>query len=95
MCVCDDDIDDGARRDIIDFEILKKARLRDLQLEGEPAPEEAWEIFAGKTGGGISWAHYQRIQACYSSTAELIKGLAHMKRQRRFPRKIACSPEAA
>lgn len=94
MCGCDDDIDGGASRDIIDPEILKKARRRELQLEGESASDEAWDIFSGKTGGGISWENYQRIQACYSSTAELIKGLAHMKRQRLFPRRISCSPEA-
>jgi hypothetical protein len=94
MCGCDDEVDGEAPRELIDPEIVRKARFRELQLGGDPAPEEAWDIFAGKTGGSISWVHYQRVQACYSSTAELAKGLAHMKRQRLYPRRISCSPEA-
>lgn len=92
MCGCDEE--DAPERDVIDLEILEKARSRERSLTGEPVPVEAWDIFAGKSGGGVLWAHYQRMQSCYSSTAQLARSLAHMKRERRFTRKIKCSPAA-
>jgi hypothetical protein len=51
----------------IDIELIPAARAIEAGMPGERADDEAWEVFAGRAGGGISWVDYQRLLSSYEA----------------------------
>ncbi|BCJ89602.1 hypothetical protein IZ6_03370 [Terrihabitans soli] len=87
MCICDDE--EADERVLIEDTVLARARILDAARGGGSVADEAWAIFAGKTGGSVAWPDYQRMQTIYESAANLEKRLAHMRRERRPLRRRA------
>jgi hypothetical protein len=73
---------DGEKGPGIDAALLPAARAIEAAMPGEPAPDEAWAIFFGKAGGGISWPDYQRILASYEEAERRAAGPPKLGRKR-------------
>lgn len=81
MCDSCDDWD-GEKGPSIDATLIPAARSIEAAKPGDPAPDEAWAIFAGTAGGGISWADYQRIMTSYEEAERLAAGPPKLGRKR-------------
>jgi hypothetical protein len=76
MCeACDND--DGAPLPRLEAHLVADARAIEAEMPGERVSEEAWAVFVGRAGGGISWADHKRMVACYEA--------AEAAAARRFP----------
>jgi hypothetical protein len=62
--MCDHE-SDGTTDARIDQGLYEAARRIETSLAGKPAPDEAWQIFFGRSGGAVIWSDYQRIRGCY------------------------------
>jgi hypothetical protein len=73
---------DGEKGPGIDAALIPAARAIEAAMPGEPAADEAWAIFAGTAGGGISWADYQRISTSYEEAERAAAGPPTLGRKR-------------
>jgi hypothetical protein len=81
MCDSCDDWD-GEKGPGLDTSLIPAARAIEAAMPGEPAAEEAWAIFAGTAGGGISWADYQRLLASYEEADRRAAAVPKLGRKR-------------
>jgi len=49
--------------------LLVAAQSIERTRPGDLVPAECWTILAGKSGGAIAWAHYQRMLLCLEAAA--------------------------
>jgi hypothetical protein len=77
--MCDYD-SDGGERTMIDQSLFEAARRIEGRLAGEPASDVAWEVFFGRCGGAVVWAHYQRIKSSYAQAAATTRLATAFKR---------------
>jgi hypothetical protein len=63
MCDYDSDGDGGL---IIDQGLFDASRRIERRLVGNAAPDTAWSVFFGRSGGAIAWSDYQRIKQSYA-----------------------------
>lgn len=68
MCEACDNYD-GTRLPRLDAELIAEARAIEAEMPGERASEEAWAVFVGRAGGGISWADHKRMTSSYEAAA--------------------------
>ncbi len=66
--MCDYD-GDGGERVILDQSLFDAARRIERRLAGTPAPDSAWSVFFGRSGGALAWTDYQRIKRSYSKAS--------------------------
>jgi hypothetical protein len=92
MCeACDND--DGAQLRRLDAELIVHARAIEAEMPGERASEEAWAIFIGRAGGGISWADHKRMASSYEAAEIAAAGtLALGRRRTRRSSSFRCEP---
>lgn len=92
MCeACDND--DGTRLPRLDAELIADARAIEAAMPGERASEEAWAVFVGRAGGGISWADHKRMTSSYEAAeAAASDTLARGRRRTRRASSFRCEP---
>jgi hypothetical protein len=93
MCEACDNYD-GTRLPRLDAELIAEARGIEAEMPGERASEEAWAVFVGRAGGGISWADYKRMTSSYEAAAAagtLVLG----RRRTRRPSSFRCEPTSS
>jgi hypothetical protein len=93
MCEsCDEEL---GEKIAIDRALVERARnLEAGQIGLEPIPDSAWEIFAGASGGGIAWAHYQRMQTRYDQVFAAEQVVSALRRKPRKGRMMRCEMAA-
>jgi hypothetical protein len=86
MCEACDNYD-GTRLQRLEAELVAEARLIEAEMPGERASEEAWAVFVGRIGGGISWAEHKRMTSSYEEAAAagaLVLGRRRTRRSTSF-----------
>jgi hypothetical protein len=68
--MCDYDCVDGERR-MIDQGLYEPARRIERTLPGDHAADAAWDVFFGRSGGAVVWAHFCRIKTSYARAAAM------------------------
>jgi hypothetical protein len=92
MCEACDNYD-GTRLPRLDAELVAEARAIEAEVPGERASEEAWAVFVGRAGGGISWAEHKRMTSSYEAAeaAASASGARALGRRRaRRPSSFRC-----
>jgi hypothetical protein len=90
MCeACDND--DGAPLPRLDAALIADARTIEAEMPGERVSEEAWAVFVGRAGGGISWADHKRMVASYEAAeAAAARRYSLGRRRGRQPSSVRC-----
>jgi hypothetical protein len=77
--MCDYDWGTGDRL-IIDQGLLDAARKIERRMTGDAAPDLAWLVFAGRTGGAVAWSDYQRIKQSFAKACVVSQLTTSFKR---------------
>jgi hypothetical protein len=90
MCDACDNYD-GTPLARLDAELIAEAQAIEAEMQGERVSEEAWAVFIGTAGGGISWADHKRMMLSYEAavTGTLAFGRGRTRRPSAFRCELA------
>ena len=90
MCeACDNDY--SAQLPRLDAELIARARAIEAEMPGERVSDEAWAIFVGRAGGGISWTDHKRMTSSYEAAEVAALSRLALGRRRTFrPSSFRC-----
>ncbi len=82
--MCEDcDSDDGTRAEGIKVRLIPAARKIEAAMPGDCASDEAWTIFSGRAGGGVSFVDLERMLSSYEAAERADRMILGRGRSRR------------
>jgi hypothetical protein len=94
--MCDDcEYEGGTRAEGIQARLVPAARKIEAAMPGDCASDEAWMIFSGRAGGGVSFVDLQRMLSSYQAAERADNMVLGRKRRTARPRCEAAAFRAA